>query len=224
MTESSDIIKLLLTSSGPAVLLVLAGLFWGKAFIKYFFDKTIELKKTELNQNLESYKSQIDLKSKDFQNQLDKKLNDFNIRFSKLHNHRAEVIKELYLKLVELHASLFFFSRTIHPIIHDARSEEAARLERLNKAIFDFNDYMVPNKIYFTKQMASKMENIANTYYEISSELSYAIRTVKDHDLGQEVRKPMRERINEISNMVDKDFTLLIEELENEFRIILGVD
>ena len=100
-----DIYDLLMTN-GPGVLIIFAILLFGKKAIEYFFDETIELKKAELNQNFQNYKKELELENRNFQHELDTKLNEFNIQFSKLHVDRAEVIKELYHKLIELQSAM----------------------------------------------------------------------------------------------------------------------
>mgnify|MGYP003419320231 FL=1 len=86
----------LIQTNGPNAFFLLAVLVFSKKLIVYFFDETIELKKAELNQDLENHKKELEQQNKDFQHSLDLKLNEFNIRFSKLHQDRAEVIKEMY--------------------------------------------------------------------------------------------------------------------------------
>ena len=131
MTEIYHLIEV----NGPGVLIILAILLFGKKLIEYFFDQTIELKKTELNQKLEEYKLSLEQESKEFQHELDTKLQEFNIQFSKLHNDRAIVVKDLYLKMVELQSSMEDFTRGIHPVVKDADEEGNQRLERVEKAI-----------------------------------------------------------------------------------------
>lgn len=84
-----------LISSGVPAIVIIAGLYFGKNLIEHFFNETIELKKKELEQE-----------NKNFQHQLDAKLQEFNVKFSSLHTERAQVIKELYQKMLKLQSSL----------------------------------------------------------------------------------------------------------------------
>ena len=133
----TELYNLILTN-GPGVLIIFAILLFGKKLIEYFFTETIELKKTELNQELENHKNKLEQQNKDFQHDLDIKLNEFNIQFSKLHQDRADVIKELYYKIIELQSAMTVFTRKIHPIIEDAEKEQQERVDRVNKALQDF--------------------------------------------------------------------------------------
>ena len=94
--------NLLIGVSIIQVLLIPIILFFSKQLISYFFNKTIDLKKAELAQNLENYKKEIEQENKNFQHQLDAKLQEFNIKFSTLHQERAIIIKDLYIKIIEL--------------------------------------------------------------------------------------------------------------------------
>src|SRR5690606_14194835 len=143
----------------------LAILLFGKQLIEYFFSETIELKKTELNQELESYKSKLEQQNKDFQHKLDLKLNEFNIQFSKLHQDRAEVVKELYHRIVELQSAMTVFTRRIHPIIKDAAKEKQERIDRVNEALMGFVNLYMPNRIYFDKDLAKKLDDLSNEYW-----------------------------------------------------------
>jgi len=218
-----ELIKLM-GYSGPAVLVVFAGLVWGQKLIHYFFDEAIELKKMELNQDLEKYKGEIDKQSKDFQHSLDTKLNEFNIRFSQLHQDRATIFKQLYHNLVELQSAMIDFTRRMHPVIADAEKEANDRLERVNKALDNYNNFYIVNGIYFSKEILSKLKNISKQYWDKGWDFAYISRELKSAQLSQDIYENFLGQSREISKTVDKEFTILIEELEDEFRKILGVE
>lgn len=209
--------------SGPSTILLFVGLIWGKGFIKYFFDETIELKKLELNHELEIYRSQLEQQNKSFQHSLDTKLNEFNIRFSSLHQERAEVIRQLYYKLVELQSSMFNLTRRAHLVINNAHKEEDERLERMNKALQDFNNYYLPNKIYFNSEITNKLNNLSKEYWDKGWDYSFISKQFKEGSIPRDLFDEYFEKSKSISNIVEKDFVKLIEELENDFRQILGV-
>lgn len=219
MTELLEYLKY----SGPSTILVLVGLVWGKNLIKYFFDETIEIKKVELNHELEKYKAEIEQESKNFQHVLDTKLNEFNIRFSELHQERARIIKELYYKLIELHSAMYDFTRRAHIVYEDAEKEAEARITRLNKAWHDFNNHFLPNRIYFDKILAEKLNNLATLYRNKSLDFTYSKEDLKLNG-SKEFYKESIEKIRAISTEVENDFSQLIDDIGDEFRKILGVD
>lgn len=220
MVELIEYIK----HSGPSAILIIVGLVWGKSIIKYFFDETIELKKFELNQDFEKYKSSIEQQNKNFQHTLDTKLNEFNIRFSELHQERAKVIKKLYLKLVELHSAMYSYTRKGHIIHADAKKEEQERIERVNKALIDYNNYYIPNRIFFSRNIVEKLNNLSKKYHETGFEFSSSKNDLKERIIPKENIKETFDKIKNISDSVETELTSLLEDLENEFRIILGVE
>lgn len=206
------IIEMIFTS-GPAVLFILAGLVWGKNLIEYFFSESIEIKKEELKQE-----------NKNFQHQLDTKLQEFNIQFSLLHQERGEVIKNLYTKIIELQSAMFDFTRTLQIIIEDAEIEERQRVERVNKALKDFANYYMPNKIFFTQSLANKIDKLLEEYWDKGWDYARMNKEFKKDDLPSELFSEYLDKTREISEKVDREFPPLIQELEVEFRKILGVE
>jgi hypothetical protein len=198
-------------------------LFFGKQLIIYFFDATIELKKAELNQDLENHKKKLEQESKDFQHSLDLRLNDFNIRFSKLHQDRAEVIKELYYKVIELQSAMTIFTRRGQLILEDADKENEERVERVNKGFYDYINFYLPNKIYFDRKLAEKLDFLAKNYRDKSWNYGFLSNDIKKENLPAEVYKEIRDEMKKISKFVDEEFPKVIEELEDEFRSLLGV-
>ena len=219
----ADLLQLIITT-GPSTLLIIVGLVWGKKIIDYYYASTIELRKTKLNQDFESFKKELEIENKKLQNQLDTKLSDFNIRFSKLHQERAEVIKTVYLKLIELQSAMFSFTRTIQPIIEDAETEREQRLERINRALQDFINYYFPNRLFFSPELAKKIEHLKNEYYEKGWDFAFFDKQFHEAKLQHNTFLEYHEKSKEISKSVKDEFPKLIEEVENEFRKILGVE
>lgn len=219
MTEFYNLIQ----RNGPGVLIIFAILLFGKKIIEHFFSEMIEFKRTELNQQLENYKTKLEQENKNFQYSLDIKLNEFNIQFSKLHQERADVIKNLYYKIVELQAAMTVFTRRLHIVIENADNEERVRLERVNNALNEFIKYYMPNKIFFDKKLAKKLDNIANQYWNKSYDFSQVSKALKSGDISRELYDAFSKTSKDISEIVKNEYPKLIEELEKEFRKILGV-
>ncbi len=219
MTELYSLIQ----TNGPGVIIILAVLLFGKQLIVYFFDETIELKKAELYQDLENHKKKLEQENKDFQHSLDLKLNDFNIRFSKLHQDRALVIKELYHKIIELQSAMTVFTRRMHPIIEDANKEKEERIDRVNKGFMDFVNFYTPNRIYFEKELVEKLDNLSNEYRDKGWDFGYMSKYLSDSNMPKELLEEYSEKTKEISKFVIEEFPKVIHEIEEEFRELLGV-
>jgi uncharacterized membrane-anchored protein YhcB (DUF1043 family) len=203
-----------LISSGVPAIVIIAGLYFGKNLIEHFFNETIELKKKELEQE-----------NKNFQHQLDAKLQEFNIKFSNLHSERAEVIKNLYMKLIELQSSMFTYTRRAHIIIDDGKKEKQERTDRVNLALKEFSNYYFPNKIFFNSSITLKIDSLINDYYKIGWDFTDVLYYIENKfDLEREDIKSNFEKMKELSIKVEKDFPILIDELAEEFKEILGVN
>ncbi|WP_291108799.1 hypothetical protein [Flavobacterium sp. UBA6195] len=203
-----------LISSGVPAIVIIAGLYFGKNLIEHFFNETIELKKKELEQE-----------NKNFQHQLDAKLQEFNIKFSNLHSERAEVIKNLYMKLIELQSSMFTYTRRAHIIIDDGIKEKQERTDRVNLALKEFSNYYFPNKIFFNSSITLKIDSLINDYYKIGWDFTDVLYYIENKfDLEREDIKSNFEKMKELSIKVEKDFPILIDELAEEFKEILGVN
>jgi len=220
-------------ASGPAVLLVAAGIFWGKNIIEYFFKETVELKKNELNQQLEQYKLNLEKERTTFQHSLNEKLEEhknklelikeeYQIQFSHLHQERATVIKKLYQKLIELQSAMHSFTRTIHPVQKEAEQESKERTKRVNKALMEFQNYYAVNRIFLPKETCSKIDKLLEQYSDKGWDFSYFQNELKLGHLDKEIYMDYYKKCREISLLVKDKFPSLVTEIEDLFREILG--
>ncbi len=206
------LIEGLITSGIPAVV-ILFGLYLGKNLMEHFFNETIEIKKQELEQE-----------SKNFQHQLDAKLQEFNIKFTSLHQERAIVIKDLYHKIIELQSSMYNYTRKVHLVKSDAKIEEKERLERVNKALSELTNFYYPNKIYFSKSITSKIDELLKEYWNTGFEFTNHLKITQYPHIYKTLNKNNNEdQWDIISKKVETYFPPLIQELEDDFREILGV-
>lgn len=212
-------------ASGPSVLLIAVLIFFGKSFISYFFDKTIEVKKQELNQNLEIHKQQLNLEIEKYKSELDILKQKSQIRFSYLHAERAKVIKQVYYNLIELQSAMFDFTRLVQLIHKDADSEDKERIERTNKALGEFNRSYLPNKIFFSKSICQKIDKMFAAYWDKGWDFGQMHQMFKNRNqITHEMFKDYLDRSHKISDEIKNDFPPLIEELETEFRAILDAN
>ena len=210
--------------NGPGVLVIFGILLFGRKLIEYVFDKSIEVKKTELDQKLEAYKLSLEERSKEFQHELDTKLQEFNIQFSKLHNERASIINQLYRLIIELQLSMEDFTRTMRPVGKNAEEEEKNRLNRVEEALKEVNDYFLPNRIYFKKELAEQVDKLLKEYWSTGWDYARANSRFKSKNLSGQEHSALLDETRKINNSVLQIFPSLIKELENEFRQILGVN
>ena len=229
----SKIIELAI-SNGAFVLIVGIALFLVKSLVKYIIGLDTEKYKAELNGELETVKTKLAQENLSFSHKLNQEMeahkHKFDLikqksqtEFSILHTERAGVIKELYLKLIELHAATHIFTRTIHGVFENAEKEEQERVERVNSAFHEFKNYYLPNKLYFSKEIVSQLDRILTEFWSKSDTFARTKGYFNMRSIPKESYKHFMEELNTISKAVEEEFPPMIEKLEDEFREILGV-
>jgi hypothetical protein len=197
----TELLKYLgITALPNALLLIVVG-FWGKKLVESFFAKGLEIKKIELQNELEKNK----------------------IQFSSLHGKRIEIIEGVYTRLVELNSAMYDLTRRIHPIIEDADKEEEERIIRANKALTEFRDFFLPHKIYFNTELAEKIESIHKMYWDKGWDFTYLNSRMKSGQMLKDTWKDFYEESKKVTESIDIDIPPILNELEEEFRDILGV-
>jgi hypothetical protein len=221
-------------ANGAFVLIVGIALFLIKSLVKYYIGLDTEKYKAELNGELEEAKTRLAQENLSFSHKLNQEMeahkHQFELikqksqtEFSHLHAERANVIKELYLKLIELHAATHIFTRTIHGVFEDAEKEENERIERATTAFHDFKNFYLPNKLYFDKKTVAQLDVILSEFWTSADEFARTQNLFKQGLVNQVNYKAHIGQMNKISEKVAKEFPAMIEKIEDEFRAILGV-
>ena len=115
--EWIDILKALGFSTAWQILLLILIGFFGKKLFEYFLSETIELKKAEMNQQLENHKQNLESETAIHRLTLDKDLEKFKgdlnklsfehqTKYQQLHTDRAKTIKTLFGLLNELETKM----------------------------------------------------------------------------------------------------------------------
>lgn len=167
----------------------------------------------KFNQRLEKYKKDLEKTSLEHQ-----------IRFSRLHEKRAAVIKNLHFRLITLEALI----STTHFTIQ-LGEDLTKNIQRLDQYHDRFVEYIEYNGIYFTKQTLDTLNITTKT-------IDHFICCVQNYDQLVEIIKNKSEEkdkirytekadwnINEV-NITIESIKKLKEDLENEFRTLLGVN
>ncbi|HDR7866526.1 TPA: hypothetical protein QCY24_000134 [Bacillus wiedmannii] len=175
----------------------------------------------------ENYKSELRKREDDFRKFLDdqkeehkselKKINDkYHITFSKLHVDRAEKIKDLYEKIVELELSI---SKLLglgieieEGLSKDEVQERAIGVIRKTIAL---EDYYLINKIYFSEEVCNSFEDL-RAYTQIIVGFFYGY-----YDRQEEEEKKTTKL--KIEKYIKEEFPKVKKDLEVYFRRLLGV-
>ena len=192
------------------------GLFSAATIVAYGLIKFLAQKIFEnyLQKSIETHKSNLE------------RLNiSHEIQFSTLHKERAIVIRELYRKFFDYKTTvIYFFNMELST--QDPVSDLKHRLKTWSTAVPDFSNYFHLNRIYFSKNLCSIIDNLNNEMDKINGDSrsflgSYtsldeqivAFRSKEFINLRDKTNKFLGQEIEKISN-----------ELETQFRKILGVE
>jgi hypothetical protein len=161
----------------------------------------------------------LHLLSKDiakFKVDLEKIAYGHQIRFSQLHDKRAQVIAELYGSIVALERKAEVFVRLL---LASDKEKNNSRLIELWDAADKFQDVFQKNRIYFEERICKKIDSLNESLSDPISKLvmhnEMSVQSNNYKDLFQSWDAATKQ-INEIIPGVKSD-------IEFEFRNILGV-
>jgi hypothetical protein len=193
--------------------------FLGKAFINNWFSRKSASHQDNLNQNLELFKANIQNKAELFRAEIQREALEHQVKYSKLHNDRAETIRELYCKIDRMERSM----RDLFNVFELAGDN--SKRDKMGVAVKDFNDtmdYYSINRIFFSEETCSIIESLRD---EIN--LIYHEFTGYDIHLGlseiPEVRNEQRQVWKDCWNTMKEKVPQIKRDLENDFRKQLGV-
>ncbi|MBI5195283.1 MAG: hypothetical protein HZA10_03055 [Nitrospirae bacterium] len=186
--ETSEIITLIVSSIGGSAALFTAVAWLARSLIKNFIDRDLE--KFKLN--------------------LEKMAFEHQIRFSKLHEIRAQIIAELYGRLYEFHWAVCAFLRDFHK---ENKNDKTHRVQEIDKKSYEFKDYFDKHRIYFTENICSKVDELVDALYS-----AYVPLEVTDSDDDNLIKV-----WGKCADTVRKQYPAIRSSLESDFRKILGV-
>ncbi|ANQ49941.1 hypothetical protein MY04_2572 [Flammeovirga sp. MY04] len=224
----AKIIELIINNGSP-VLLILVCLFWGKNIIEYFFRETIEIKKNELNQGLELHKKNIEIENKKLQHDLNSKLEDhknklelikseFDVQFSYLHKERANVIKELYKKLVKFDSAMNEFIKLLKIKTDDQIDLDDEIVEQMISTRNNLINFFTLNRIFIPGTTCKKIDDTIHKYDETAFAINFYHSEVKKVKMSKEEIKTCIDESKRLENSIPE----LLSEIEDLFRSLLG--
>ena len=135
---------------------------------------------------------------------------EHQIRFSHLHQKRAEVLATAYQQLLELHSSAAALTSVLET--PDMGTKEQ-RGERLNAAYREVFSYIPLHMIYLPELTAKKTQNFMDLIRENVIKFNIFV-AVERGDINYE-------RWTEAWKSISKDGTSLLNEIANDFRNLL---
>lgn len=181
-----------------------------KSSIKNEYDEKLETHKAQL-------KAQADIESERLRAQLSISATEHQVKFSRLHDKRADVIAELYSLLVQAHWDAGSF---VSPIGFVGESKTKKYITTMN-AIADFFRFFEKNKIYLHEELCEILEKFVRTMRERVIGFGVYVQLNED-TLTQESQKKKQEAWMESWAYFDKEVPLARAALEKELRGVLG--
>ncbi len=199
--------------------------------VKHFFNTEVEITKKKLSDEVEITKSKLSQEELRLSKDLDKQLESYKnqlevlrlqnqIQFSKLHEKRFAVIEKLYEKLVLMNSAMMIMTAPMHRIISDQKAEQEERINNAEKAFYEFNNFYLINKIYFELKIVNLVDKISKIFWDKAWEYG-AVQRYADSE-GRADRSTW-EMASKASKQLREEIPPLLEELENEFREMLGI-
>ena len=144
------------------------------------------------------------------------------IRFSRLHERRAEVIHELYKKIIHLRR-LFHLLKTENQDLKDIEDSRAAN--EIFEALIQMNFYFGENALYFPQAIRDKYSEV---FTKGIQKPIVAIGMMDEIDTFQKLKPEDRVYLrNGMLPLLKKElveFDVFISQLESEFQKLLGMD
>ena len=132
------------------------------------------------------------------------------IKFSKLHDRRADVIEEFYRKIVSFANATDLLIGELELKDYESIKEKA---DKLMDQCFELQKFCELNTIYFSEKLINKIENWNSTILNLSIDIYYDSTTsnIDDFITAFEKEKFSLERRNkEIKRVIETEFRELL--------------
>lgn len=159
-----------------------------------------------LDQSLETYKA--DLKNATIEHE---------IRFAQLHTDRAQIIRELYRKMVDMQRSM---RSLMNPMQWVNEPTQDKKMETAQKAANEFIHYYQKNKIFFKEEICIIIDEVVKMIfdawvkYTTFGDMAFLTPTM--------IESRSRKLLDAYGIVTDK-VSEIAKKIENEFRGLLGV-
>ncbi len=181
----------------------------------------LELFKMYLNKNVDKYRHQLGKETEIFKQQLKLITQEHQIKYFKLHNDRANIIKKLYRKLNTMETGMRNYMAKYKP--DESNNEQLQKLA--SESTINFLTFFHQNEIFFEPSICLLIKEIDDlcsgawynyTFYDTKEAKDYA----KD-DIP--FRKERFKALKSSWETIDKKIPPVKEKLANQFRNLLGV-
>lgn len=204
-------------------------IYLGKLLINKSLDLAVEKYRSNLVKELEIHKSKLGRDTEEFKMTLNRIVIEHQIRFSKLHEDRALVVKEMYCKIYNLEKSLLHLTSLFQgPEWTEDRTREEDSITRLD----DLKEHLELNRIYLEEAYCNDLDILIDDCLAIVRDMRKAKSRQKLNKKYEGTTFPIKkeqlmyptEKWMELEDKVKKDLKPKRLEIVNKFRTILGLE
>lgn len=177
---------------------------------------------TWLSKDVEAYKNQLEAQSAMALERLRSDLQILaarrNVEYSRIHEKRLEIISELAGKIRDFHEKVTAYV-SAWEVAGGQTKEERRNLAVA--ALTEFNKYFLPRRFFLPKKTAQKIEAFRSGLDKLSIDFMFYV------EQRREVKNDPDKELNvwrEANEYTEEKAPILIDELEDDFRNILGVE
>ena len=148
---------------------------------------------------------------------------EYIIKFSSLHAQRGDIVRDLYEKFIST-------QRAMHSILKQFQfASEPPLTDKIKSFVENFDtfyQFYLKRRIYFSKSVCNKIEDLTFTLRDIHIDIN--TYPVDLDNVEYEVNPDLLEKRQEYWEQAQKSFNKkaesLAEDIESEFRKLLGVE
>jgi hypothetical protein len=215
--------EVLIAIGGNATILIVLA-FLARSLLQTWLNKDVKKFETGLatvaNSELERLRSELkagaDASLEHLRMELQEKSLEHQVRFSKLHERRAEAIEELYSSLVDTQlAARLYIVVTGHD--DSVRKEERVKI---HKKLYDLYSLVERRRIYLPPPICTSLDEFQKTLHKAVAAID-VYSEVNDH-APQKVTSDRNQKIFEAVTAIEEKIPQMRRDLEDEIRRILG--
>lgn len=199
---------IIISSIGGSAILFGALAWLTKSIITHLLSKDIDQFKANLQLEAQKEMAQI-------QSTLGIEAFEHQIRFSRLHEKRAEIISQIYSDIFDLHSSVDNFVRLLPSSSSD---ENNTNLHKIWDSADRLKTSFGKNKIFFNKTICEKISTLNEIMSRPVGEIVIHLEINKEQDW-----KILGKKYNYALDILEQKVPLIKSELESDFRNLLGV-
>lgn len=158
--------------------------------------------------------------------EIDNYFHNEKLKFAKLHEERAIVLKELYFKLYNYHKAL---KCNLNDVVNVTTVQWNLKKQNIDNTFLtasEFDEYFEKNRIFFSPIFCKKVHELKESHLNAMKMITIthfiASSMESEKDMGKRV-KEYSEYETKLKEIMQNEIPNIEKDIESEFRKILGV-